>query len=69
MLLPINTLREIAKLFPDHQDCLDDWQRGFCTDQISRLNRWGDEIRLSEKQAAVLQKCLQTLQNAAGGEA
>lgn len=61
-MLPVNTLREVAKLFPDHQDALDEWQRQFVTDQISRLEKWGDDVRLSEKQAAVLQKCLQALQ-------
>jgi hypothetical protein len=62
----INTLREIAKLYPDRADALDDWQRSFCADQLQRLERWGDDIRLSEKQAAALSKALAAMQSAAG---
>jgi len=69
-LLPVNVLREVARLFPDHADALDDWQRAFCQDQIARLEKWGDDVRLSDKQTAVLRRCLQVLQAAdAGGDA
>ena len=73
-MLPINTLREISKLFPTHASILDDWQRKFTDDQIKRLEKWGDETRLSEKQGAALQKILTALQKAEaegaqGGEA
>ncbi len=71
-MLPINTLREIQKLFPTHSARLDEWQTGFVRDQLQRLEKWNDEIRLSEKQGAALQKILGTLQKAdaeaAGGE-
>lgn len=65
-MLPVNSLREIARLFPAHQDRLDEWQRGFVADQLHRLEKWGDEIRISDKQSAVLEKALAAMQ---GGEA
>jgi hypothetical protein len=66
----INTLREIAKLYPDRADALDDWQRAFVRDQLQRLERWGQGIRISAKQAAALDKALAAMQAAgAGGEA
>jgi hypothetical protein len=64
---PVNTLREIAKLYPSHSHALDDWQRSFCADQLARLERWGQGIRISEKQAAALSKALIAMK-AAGGE-
>jgi hypothetical protein len=64
----INTLREIAKLFPTRADALDDWQRAFVRDQLQRLEKWGQDIRLSEKQAAALDKALSAMK-AAGGDA
>ena len=63
-MLPINTLREIQKLFPTHASILDDWQRKFTDDQIKRLEKWGDDVHLSEKQAVALQKILTVLQKA-----
>ncbi len=65
-MLPTTALREIQKLFPTHADALDDWQRNFVQDQIARFEKWGDDIRLSEKQAAALQKALGVLQKAGG---
>lgn len=68
-VIPVNTLREIQKLVPTHAAAaLDNWQRGFVHDQLARLDRWGDDIRLSDKQAAVLQKILVAMQQAAGKE-
>ncbi|CDW96339.1 MULTISPECIES: hypothetical protein [unclassified Thiomonas] len=67
-MLPVNTLRQIAELFPTQSQNLDEWQRGFCQDQLARLEKWGDDIRLSEKQAAVLEKALSAMQKQ-GGEA
>lgn len=67
-MLPVNTLRQIQKLFPTHAAALDDWQRGFIQDQLARLDRWGDDIRLSEKQAAVLDKALTVMKKAAGAD-
>ncbi len=67
-MLPVNTLRQIQKLFPTHAHALDDWQRGFIQDQLARLDRWGDDIRLSEKQAAVLDKALTVMKKAAGAD-
>jgi len=66
-MLPLDTLREIAKLYPTRANALDDWQREFVQDQLARLEKWGDDIRLSEKQAAALSKALDAMQ-AAGGE-
>ena len=68
-MLPINTLRQIQTLFPTHAAALDDWQRGFIQDQLRRLEKWQDEIRLSDKQDAVLQKILAAMQKAGGGQA
>lgn len=59
---PIDTLRKISDLFPSQAQKLDDWQRQFCQDQLQRLEKWGDEIRLSEKQVAALEKILSTMQ-------
>jgi len=65
----LNTLREIAKLYPSHSHALDDWQRQFVQDQLARLERWGDDILLSDKQAAALDKALNAMRKAgAGGE-
>lgn len=64
----IDTLRQVADLFPKHADRLDDWQRSFITDQLARLEKWGDEIRLSEKQGVALQKALAAMQKAVGDE-
>lgn len=67
---PVNTLREIAKLYPTRSHLLDDWQRAFVRDQLQRLEKWGDDTRLSEKQAAALSKALAAMQAAgAGGDA
>ncbi|MDD4887642.1 MAG: hypothetical protein PHO64_12090 [Thiomonas sp.] len=68
-LLPVNTLREIQKLFPTHAAALDDWQRGFVQDQLARLEKWQDDIRLSDKQVAVLEKVLTAMQKAGGEQA
>jgi hypothetical protein len=66
----INTLREIAKLYPDRADALDDWQRAFVRDQLQRLEKWGDDIHISDKQAAALDKALAAMKaKAAGGDA
>jgi hypothetical protein len=74
--MKINTLREIAKLYPSHSHALDDWQKSFCADQLQRLEKWGDDIRMSDKQAAALTKALAAMQAAgaagaagAGGDA
>ena len=70
MTHPLDTLREIAKLYPTRSHALDDWQRQFLQDQLARLEKWGDDIRLSEKQAAALDKALAAMQAAgAGGDA
>jgi transcription initiation factor TFIIIB Brf1 subunit/transcription initiation factor TFIIB len=69
--MPVSTLREIAKLFPTRAaDALDDWQRAFVRDQLQRLEKWGDDIRMSDKQAAALTKALAAMQSAAaaGGD-
>ena len=65
-MLPINTLRQIASLYPSHSFALDDWQRGFCQEQIARLQKWGDDVRLSDKQHAALEKALATMQQKEG---
>lgn len=67
-MLPINALREVAKLFPNHAGALDDWQRQFIADQLARLEKWGDDIRLSEKQCVALRKALAVMQKATGGD-
>lgn len=67
-MLPVNTLRQIQTLFPTHAGALDDWQRSFASDQIQRLEKWGDDIRLSDKQAAVLQKILVAMQKQGGSQ-
>lgn len=65
-MLPVNTLRQVAELFPERADRLDDWQRGFCQEQISRFQKWGNEIHLSQKQAAALEKALASMQQKEG---
>lgn len=67
-MLPINTLRQIQTLHPQHAAALDTWQRGFLKDQLARFEKFGDDTHVSEKQAAALEKALATLQKAAGGE-
>jgi len=65
----LNTLLEIAKLYPSHSQFLDDWQRQFVQDQLQRLEKWGDDILLSDKQADALDKALTAMRKAgAGGE-
>ena len=68
-MLPVNTLRQIQKLFPTHAHALDDWQRGFVSEQLSRLEKWGDDIRISAKQTAVLERALATMQKQGGEQA
>ena len=65
-MLPINTLRQVAELFPSRAARLDDWQRGFVQEQIARLDRWGDDVRISYKQAAALEKALAAMQKQGG---
>lgn len=62
----LDGLRQIAELFPARGGALDDWQRGFITDQLARLEKWGDDVHLSEKQGAMLQKILAAMQKAEG---
>lgn len=33
-----------------------DWEKQFTVDQAARLEKWGDDLNLSEKQRAVLEK-------------
>lgn len=66
MSLPVNTLRQVAELFPERAARLDDWQRGFCQEQIARFQKWADDIRFSDKQAAALEKALATMQQKEG---
>jgi len=69
MTHPLDTLREIAKLYPTRSHALDDWQRQFLQDQLARLEKWGDDILLSDKQADALDKALTAMRKAgAGGE-
>ena len=65
-MLPVNTLRQISELFPSCAPRLDDWQRQFCQEQIARFQKWGDDIRLSEKQAVALDKALSAMQQKEG---
>lgn len=37
-------------------DTLSDWEKSFAKDLIERWKKWGAEIRLSEKQLAVIRK-------------
>ena len=67
-MLPINTLRQIQSLYPAHSAALDAWQRGFVQDQLSSLEKFGDDTRVSEKQSQALEKCLIALQKAAVNE-
>lgn len=67
-MLPINTLREVAKLFPTQSSALDGWQRQFVQDKIARLEKWHDDVRLSEKQGVALQKALDTMKKSGGDE-
>lgn len=62
----LNTLRQVAELFPSRAEALDDWQRQFVADQFARLERWGDDIRLSSKQMAALEKALAAMQQKEG---
>lgn len=68
-MLPINTLREISRLHPQHAAALDSWQRGFVSDQLKRFEKFGDDTHISEKQAAALEKCLLAMQKAGEGSA
>lgn len=65
-MLPVNTLRQISTLLPYRAAALDDWQRGFCQEQIARFQKWADDIRLSQKQADALEKALATMQQKEG---
>ena len=65
-LLPVNTLRQISTLFPARAEALDDWQRGFVQEQLQRLEKWGDDIRLSQRQHAALEKALAAMQQKEG---
>ena len=67
-MLPVNTVRQIQALFPTRAAALDDWQRGFIQEQMKRLEKWGDDIRISEKQAAVLEKALAAMQKSQGDQ-
>ncbi|MGE0106626.1 MAG: hypothetical protein AB7S53_06610 [Thiomonas sp.] len=66
MSLPVNTLRQVSELFPQRAAHLDTWQRGFCQEQIARLQKWGDDVRLSDKQHAALEKALAAMQQKEG---
>lgn len=68
MSTPIDTLRQVAERFPTQSQKLDDWQRQFCQDQIARLEKWQDDIRLSEKQGLALAKALATMKKSGGDE-
>lgn len=67
-MLPVNTLREISRLHPQHAAALDSWQRGFVQDQLARFEKFGDDTHISAKQAAALEKALAVMQKQEGSE-
>jgi hypothetical protein len=69
IMLPVNALRQIAALYPTRAAALDHWQRQFVADQLARFEKWGDDIRLSEKQGLALEKALAAMQKQGGEQA
>lgn len=49
-------LEELFAAFDHDATKTSDWEHGFIKDQMDRWNSWGSDIRLSEKQWAVLER-------------
>ncbi len=52
----IDTLFQNLKFKVAEEGALTDWEKSFASDQIARFEKWGAQIRLSEKQLAILKK-------------
>lgn len=52
-------VKELNRLFGkcvDHDDILSTWENTFISEFIEKLDKYGDGIRISEKQQAVIDK-------------
>jgi hypothetical protein len=45
----------------EHEGELSDWERGFIQDTAERLEKYGDRVRVSDKQWAVLNRIWEKL--------